>query len=192
MQNRRKPVRDQNGDRIAARSHIANRLADLFLGQRIERRSSLVKHQQLRPPQQRPRNRKPLLLAARDLHAASPITVSSPLSARASRLSTEACRSTSRHSASVASGPHEQQILADRSRRTVAHPASRIRFFSRRASMSISSSRSSVVVNVPRLRPVESHQQLHQRSLPRRPTAPQTRSSPRAYTETQSSPAPAD
>ena len=43
----------------------------------------------------------------------SPITVSSPRSARARSLSTEAWRSTSMHSSSVASGLYEQQVLAD-------------------------------------------------------------------------------
>ncbi len=53
---------------LEATSRMVSR--DLLLGQRVERRGRLVEDEQVRPAQQRPGDRQPLLLAARDLDAA--------------------------------------------------------------------------------------------------------------------------
>ena len=70
VHDRGQPVRDQDRHHVLARPHLADRLADLLLGQRVERRRRLVEDQQVRPAQQRARDRQALLLAARHLHAA--------------------------------------------------------------------------------------------------------------------------
>ena len=57
-------MRNQNRDRLLIRRDFPDRPADFFFRQRIKRRSRLVEHQQLRMPQQRASDRKPLLLAA--------------------------------------------------------------------------------------------------------------------------------
>src|SRR6266403_1477490 len=64
------PVRDQYRDGVAAHGHIPNGLADLFLRQRIKRRSRFDEHQQLRPAQKSARDREPLLFSSRNLHPA--------------------------------------------------------------------------------------------------------------------------
>ena len=70
VHDRRKPVRDQDGDRLLIRSDFADRAADFLFRQRVERRGGFVENEQLRMTQERPCNRKALLLAAGDLHAA--------------------------------------------------------------------------------------------------------------------------
>src|SRR5471030_3045044 len=100
----RQAVGDQAGDGVAAGGDVADGLADLFFGERIERRGGFVEHQQLRPAKQRARDGEPLLLASRDLYAALADTVSRPPEARWSRFCTEACWITCKHSSSVASG----------------------------------------------------------------------------------------
>src|SRR5439155_24328937 len=65
----RKPMRDQARDRLLAGGDVANGLADLFLGQRIERGCRLVEYQQLRIPEQRAGDREALLFSARYFHA---------------------------------------------------------------------------------------------------------------------------
>ena len=93
---------------------VADRLADLVLGDRVERRGRLVEDEQVGIPEQRPRDRQPLALAAGDLHAAFADHRVEPLCARASRLShAAACAARRGTSASVAPGLHEQQVLAD-------------------------------------------------------------------------------
>src|SRR5437870_2247871 len=65
----RKPMRDQARDRLLAGGDVANGLADLFLGQGIERGCRLVEYQQLRIPEQRAGDREALLFSARYFHA---------------------------------------------------------------------------------------------------------------------------
>src|SRR5258706_14732152 len=64
VHDRGQAMRDQDRDRLLIRRHFTNRPANFFFGERIERRSCLVEHQQLRMSQQGPRNRKALLLSA--------------------------------------------------------------------------------------------------------------------------------
>ena len=52
VHDRREPVGDQNGDDVLVPCDLADRLADLLLGERVERRGRLVEHQQVRAPQQ--------------------------------------------------------------------------------------------------------------------------------------------
>ena len=66
----RQPVRDEDRDDIGRRRDVAHRAADLFFGERVERRRRFVEHQEMRPAEQRARDREALLLAAGDLHAA--------------------------------------------------------------------------------------------------------------------------
>ena len=70
MHHGRETMRDQNRDAIARARDFANRLADFFFSERIERRSRFVENHQLRPPQQGTRDGEPLLLAARNFDAA--------------------------------------------------------------------------------------------------------------------------
>ena len=107
-------MRDQHRHGVAAGRDVADRVDDAFLGQRVERRGRLVEHEQVGPPQQRPRDRSRCFSPPETLTPPSPITVSRPRSARASRLSHAAFCSTSRHSASDAVRVHKQQVLADR------------------------------------------------------------------------------
>src|SRR5260370_131142 len=66
VHNRGKAVRDQYGDGIAARSHVSNRLADLFLCQGVQRRGRFVEHQQFRAAQQGARDGNSLLFSTLD------------------------------------------------------------------------------------------------------------------------------
>jgi hypothetical protein len=101
----------------AARRNLAHGIRDLLLGQRIERRGGLVEDQQARLAHQRPRDRQPLLLAARQLHAAladhrvQPLGRALPAGTR-----TSAWRIAATISSSVASGFTKLHVLADRAR----------------------------------------------------------------------------
>src|SRR3954470_10924626 len=70
MHHRRKPVRDQDGYHFTRAGDLAHRATDLLLGERVQRRRRFVEHEEMRIPQQRPRDRETLLLAARHLHSA--------------------------------------------------------------------------------------------------------------------------
>ena len=63
-------MRNQHGNGVAARGHVADRVGDPLFGQRVERRGGLVEDEQVRSPQQGPGDRQPLLLAPRHLDAA--------------------------------------------------------------------------------------------------------------------------
>src|SRR4051812_10907306 len=64
MNYRGEAVRGEDCDEVLPHRNVANRFADLQLGQRIQRRRRLIENEQARMTQQRPRNRKALLLAA--------------------------------------------------------------------------------------------------------------------------------
>ena len=55
---------------FGGRRDVAHRAADLFLGERVERRRRFVEHEEVRMAEERARDREALLLAAGDLHAA--------------------------------------------------------------------------------------------------------------------------
>ena len=95
---------NQNSNHVASFTHVTNGARNLFFRDRIQRRSRLVKHQQPRLAQQRPGNREPLLLSARNLHAAFANQRIQSFAARASSESAAALCNTSKHSSSVAFG----------------------------------------------------------------------------------------
>ncbi len=66
----REPVGDEDGHGATGRRHVPDRFHDPFFGERIERRGRFVEDQQVRMPEQRTRDREPLLLAAGHLDAA--------------------------------------------------------------------------------------------------------------------------
>src|SRR6266550_2709252 len=66
----RQTMRNQNGDRLLIGCYVADGATDFLLRQRVERRSGFIKHQQLRMPKQRARDRQTLLLASRDFDTA--------------------------------------------------------------------------------------------------------------------------
>ena len=166
------------------RRDVADRLDDPLFGERVERRGRLVEHQQVRTAQQRARDRQPLLLAARHLHAAfADHRVEARVGARASRLSHAALL---QHVEALGVGRrrvHEQQVLADRAGeqlrvlRDEADPLAQ-------PSRSISSLGDAVVENLARTAADRARPAASPASSCRRPTARRTRSSRRAARRT--------
>ena len=183
VQDGREPVRDQDGDRVAGRRHVADRVDDPFLGERVERRGRLVEHEQVRMAQQRARDRQPLLLAARDLHAAfADHRVEAPVGARQQAVA----RRLAQHVEALGVGRrrvHEQQVLADRAGEELRVLGDEADPLAQRVEIDLVAG-DAVVEDPPGLRAVEPDQQLHQRRLARRPTARRTRSSRRARRRT--------
>ena len=72
VHHRGQPMRNQNRDRLLIGCNLANRAADFFFSQRIERRRGFIEHQQLRMPQESASNGKPLFLATRNFNVSKP------------------------------------------------------------------------------------------------------------------------
>ena len=166
VHDRREAVRDQDRDGVPARFDVANRLADLLLGDRVERRSRLVEDQQVRPPQQRAGDREALTLAAGHLHPAfADHRVEAPVRARQQAV---ARRLRQRGQALRVGGlrPDEAQVLADR-------PGEQLRVLRDEPDPLAQAVEVHRVVRVPVvenpavLRAVQADQQLHERGLPR-------------------------
>ena len=120
--------------------------------------------------QQRARDGEALLLAAGDLHAAFADTVSSPRSARASRLCADGLPQDVEALLVGRVGPHEEQVLADGAGEQLRVLGDEADALAEAVDVDLVLRRA-VVVDVPGLRPVEADQQLHERGLARRPRA---------------------
>ena len=94
---------------------VADRVDDALFGQRVERRGGFVEDEQVRMPQQGPRDRQPLLFAARHLDAAfADDRVEATVRAREQVVA----RRFPQHVEALGvrgGGVHEQQVLANRS-----------------------------------------------------------------------------
>src|SRR5436190_690773 len=69
VKNRRETMSNEDRDEVLPCRKIPDRLADFLFRQRIQRRCRLIEYQEIRPPQQSASDRKPLLLAAGNLHS---------------------------------------------------------------------------------------------------------------------------
>ena len=153
---------------IASRLWLTSRivLADLVLGDRVERRGRLVEDEQVGVAQQGARDREALALAARDLHACfSDDRVQSLVRPREQAVARRASQRV-QHLRVARSGAHEQQVLANA-------PREQLRVLRDEPDAGAQSlqvhlqPRVPVVENPARLRAVEAHQQLHERALAR-------------------------
>ena len=110
------PVRDEHRHHVAVARHLADGAGDLLLGERVERGGRLVEDQEVRPAQQRARDRQALLLAPRDLHPAlADERVEAAVGPRQQALAGGALEHLQALGVGRA-GLHEEQVLADRAR----------------------------------------------------------------------------
>ena len=147
--------------------HVADRLGDLLLGERVERRGGLVEHQQVRPAQEGARDRQPLLLAAGDLHPALADdrveALVGPGEQAVARGLPSAPPGTRRRWRRAARRAGSRGSIPEKS--CVSWVTKPMR--SRRPSRSTRRAGMPVVEDAAGLRPVEAHEQLHERRLAR-------------------------